>query len=80
VAAPGVNIISTFPQGLFAVGSGTSYASPWVAGEAALILDQKPESTSAQVLDQILKTADDVSAANGGANFTRINSYRAVSR
>jgi membrane-anchored mycosin MYCP len=75
-----VNIISAYPQGLFAVGSGTSYASPWVAGEAALILNQNPQSTPAQVLNRILQTADDVSAVNGGVTFTRINSYRSLSR
>jgi subtilisin family serine protease len=80
VAAPGVNIISTYPQGLFAVGSGTSYAAPWVAGEAALILDHNANLTPAQVLTQIQKTADDVSGANGGTKFTRINSYRALGR
>jgi len=80
VAAPGVNIISTYPLGLYAVGSGTSYASPWVAGEAALILDGNPQATPAQVLAKIQGTADDVSAANSGAKFSRINSYRSVSR
>jgi subtilisin family serine protease len=80
VAAPGVNIISAFPQGLYAVGSGTSYASPWVAGEAALILDGTPTATPDQVLQKIQQSADDISAANGGQRFTRINSYRSVSR
>jgi subtilisin family serine protease len=80
VAAPGVNIISTFPQGLFAVGSGTSYATPWVAGEAALILDHNANATPAQVLSLIQNSADDVSGANGGAKFTRINSGRALGR
>ncbi len=79
VAAPGVNIISTFPSGLYAVGSGTSYASPWAAGEAALILSGNSGYTPAQVLQKIQQSADDISSANGGARFTRINSYRSVS-
>ena len=67
VAAPGVNIISTYPLGLYAIGSGTSFAAPWVAGEAALIKDVNEKMTPAQVLDLIQKTSDDVSAANKGA-------------
>lgn len=37
VDAPGVNIISAYPGGYYAVVSGTSFAAPIVAGEAALI-------------------------------------------
>ncbi|OLD68208.1 MAG: hypothetical protein AUI45_11215 [Acidobacteria bacterium 13_1_40CM_2_56_11] len=37
VSAPGVNIISAYPGGYYAVVSGTSFAAPIVAGEAALV-------------------------------------------
>jgi subtilisin family serine protease len=37
VDAPGVNIISAYPGGLYAVKSGTSFSAPIVAAEAALI-------------------------------------------
>jgi subtilisin family serine protease len=37
VDAPGVNIISAYPGGYYAVVSGTSFSAPIVAGEAALI-------------------------------------------
>jgi thermitase len=37
VDAPGVNIISAYPGGYYAIASGTSFSAPLVAGEAALI-------------------------------------------
>ena len=37
VDAPGVNIISAYPGGYYAIASGTSFSAPMVAGEAALI-------------------------------------------
>jgi hypothetical protein len=41
VDAPGVNIISAYPNGRYAVVSGTSFSAPMVAAEAALILSEK---------------------------------------
>ena len=37
VTAPGVNIISAYPNGLYAVLSGTSFSAPMVAAQAALM-------------------------------------------
>ncbi len=37
VSAPGVNLISAYPNGKYGMASGTSFAAPLVAGEAALI-------------------------------------------
>jgi thermitase len=79
VAAPGVNIISAYPGlTLYALGSGTSYAAPWVAGEAALIRADKPGISAPQVVSHIQATAEDVSAANGGVRTLRVNAHRAV--
>jgi len=39
VAAPGENIITTYPYGSYASGSGTSFSAPFVTGTVALILN-----------------------------------------
>ncbi len=57
--APGVNIRSDYYGGdrLTAVASGTSMASPHVAGAAALALDASPGLTPAQVRNYLVKNA-----------------------
>jgi subtilisin family serine protease len=42
VAAPGENIVTTYPFGTYSVTSGTSFTSPMVAGAAALLLNLRP--------------------------------------
>ncbi len=42
VAAPGENIVTTYPFGTYSVTSGTSFTSPMVAGTAALLLNFRP--------------------------------------
>jgi len=59
VAAPGVSIISTVPGNAYGALSGTSMATPHVAGLAALILARNPALTPAEVRATIQKQADD---------------------
>ncbi len=54
--APGVDIYSTVPDGKYQTLSGTSMASPAVAGAAALIRGYFPELTAPQVRDVLMKT------------------------
>jgi hypothetical protein len=42
VAAPGVGLISTYPGGDYAMWSGTSFAAPLTAAQAALLLAESP--------------------------------------
>jgi subtilisin family serine protease len=78
IAAPGVNIVSLYPNGRYAVGSGTSYAAPWVAGQAALLRDARPALSPADVARIVSTTADDVTALNGGNKTVRVDMLRAV--
>lgn len=58
LAAPGVNIYSTYKKSGYATLSGTSMAAPHVTGSAALIIGAKGLSTPAQVKALLQLTAD----------------------
>ncbi|OPC85193.1 type VII secretion-associated serine protease mycosin [Embleya scabrispora] len=57
VMAPGVDMWSTVPKGGHCRGDGTSFATPYVAGVAALIRSAHPDYTAAQVITLIEQTA-----------------------
>ena len=54
--APGVDIYSLEPENAYDVLDGTSFASPMVAGTAALIKSYYPEFTALQIKDIILSS------------------------
>jgi len=56
IAAPGVAILSTYLHGGYAVDSGTSMASPSVAGAVALIKSVNPQMTPLDVKKSLLDT------------------------
>ena len=58
VAAPGANILSSQPGGRWAVFSGTSMATPHVAGGAALLRERHPSWTVAQLKSALVLTGD----------------------
>lgn len=82
IAAPGVNIRSTHWWGSSTYGwlSGTSQASPHVAGLAALVWSVNPGLNNTQVESIIKQTADDLGAAgrDNYYGFGRINARRAL--
>jgi subtilisin family serine protease len=57
VFAPGVDILSTIPDGLYEENSGTSMAAPVVSGIAALVMAYYPDLTAEQVKRVILESA-----------------------
>lgn len=52
VAAPGVNITSTYPGNRYAIGSGTSFAVPHVAGALALIQSNNLKLTGKKMTNE----------------------------
>ncbi|HVK24205.1 MAG TPA: S8 family serine peptidase [Actinokineospora sp.] len=71
VAAPGDNVRSTLPGGSYGSKSGTSMASPHVAGVAALLLSVDPNLTTAQLRTKLGAQADDLPCPSfGGQNCT----------
>jgi subtilisin family serine protease/DNA-binding beta-propeller fold protein YncE len=58
LAAPGVTILSTLPGGRYGVLSGTSMASPVVAGAVALLRAREPDASVAAIRQRLLDSAD----------------------
>ncbi len=56
IAAPGVNIFSTIPENKYAAFSGTSMATPYVAGLAGLMKSIYPKLTTQQFYSILKKT------------------------
>ncbi len=65
VAAPGVNIVSTVLRGAYDTYSGTSMATPHVAGVAALLLANDPTLTYAQLKERIMTSARPLNSLKG---------------
>lgn len=60
LCAPGVNILSTIPDGKYGRMSGTSVACPHVSGVAALTWGAHPSSSNERIWNLIASTADDL--------------------
>jgi subtilisin family serine protease len=69
LAAPGVSILSTYKGGGYQTMSGTSMATPHVAGTAALVIAAHPGISAANVRAMLEATADDI-ATPGSDNLS----------
>ena len=86
VVAPGVDICSTRLGNTYGCGGGTSYASPHVAGLAALMFSINPLATNVQVRQCITSTAEDqvgdpledIAGRDDYYGFGRINAEQAL--
>src|SRR6266567_1109306 len=90
VAAPGVAILSTMPTYSVTLNgygykenydalSGTSMATPMVAGVAGLVLSENPSLTPAQVAGIVEASSGDGVSWNPNLAFGVVNAYKAVS-
>jgi len=78
IAAPGVSIYSTLPNGRYGTYSGTSMAAPHVTGSLALVWDAHPNWTYRQVIDAVLNTADRVPSLAGEVATGRLDVGKAI--
>jgi serine protease len=84
VSAPGVNIHSTDYNNIYANNSGTSMASPIVAGACALVKAKFPAYTATQIKERIRVTANPHYALAANSGFKgrlgkgRLNVFKAL--
>jgi subtilisin len=69
--APGVNIVSSVPGGGFASFSGTSMATPHVAGAWAVMRQANPSASVDEVLAKLTDTGKPIPDARSGGTITK---------
>jgi subtilisin family serine protease len=79
IAAPGKDILSTWLGDQYREASGTSMATPQVAGVAALIVAANPNISVAKLKDRLLKSVDKIDTLSGKiASGGRLNAAKAL--
>ncbi len=67
VAAPGVDVLLTAPNGAYAMETGTSVSAALVSGVVALLLERQPQASPLQVKTWLMRTAEPLSVARGNS-------------
>ena len=85
MVAPGVNVRSSLPGGVYGLGSGTSMSAPHVAGTAALLRSANQALTVADMRDilTVHKTITDdeyPTSPNFGYGYGLLDAFEAVSQ
>jgi subtilisin family serine protease len=80
VAAPGVNVLSSYNDGGYRTLSGTSMATPHASGTTAIIWDKYPTATAAQIVAKLDAATDDLGPAGRDTSygFGRVNLLKAA--
>ena len=79
IAAPGKEILSTWLNGEFREASGTSMATPEVAGVAALVLSVNPKMTVKELYERLGNSVDKLDSLKGKVvTGGRLNAAKAV--
>ncbi len=79
IAAPGRDILSTWLGDSYREASGTSMATPYVSGVAALVLASQPDMTLEQLRAKLLKSVDKVdSMSDKIESGGRLNAEKAL--
>jgi thermitase len=79
IAAPGKDILSTWLNDAYREASGTSMATPQVAGVAALIVAADPRISVAKLKERLMKSVDKIPSLEGKvASGGRLNAAKAV--
>lgn len=79
IGSPGVFILSTIPGGGFGSSSGTSMATPFVSGIAAMMLIESPDMLGHQVKDIVFNESDTINSLESKlVTESRVNAQAAV--
>ncbi|MGI8641330.1 MAG: S8 family serine peptidase [Pyrinomonadaceae bacterium] len=79
IAAPGRDILSTWLGDGYREASGTSMATPYVAGTAALVLASEPKLSVEKLRERILQSVDKIDSLNGKVESNgRLNAAKAL--